>query len=330
MEQAALEQIIEQARLDRSTSLDLQNRRIVALPESIGNLSDLETLDIRNNQIIKLPKSIGNLSKLTYLWGNNNLLNSLPESVGNLSNLKTLDLRSNRLIALPNRIGNLSKLANLYLSTNRLDSLPESIGNLSRLIQLNLNGNQLTNLQKSIGNLSALTDLCLSGNRLTSLIDNMKNLSNLTYLYLMGNPLTDLSVLQEISNLRQVEFIVRGLPYQYWTKLSAWQSEWLLDEDNAELRRVLIQNIGYEKICKDLGAIVLDTWKEYTLLSIEGISEYEDDGTLSGEPMVLLKMNCPSTAHIHILRVPPEMTSAEKAITWINHGIHPDEFTIQT
>ena len=48
------------------------------------------------------------------------------------------------------------------------------------------------------------------------------------------------------------------------------------------------------------------------------------------EPMVLLKMTCPSTGHIHTLRVPPEMTSTEAAITWVNHGIHPDTFAIQT
>ena len=48
------------------------------------------------------------------------------------------------------------------------------------------------------------------------------------------------------------------------------------------------------------------------------------------EPMILLKMTCPSTGHIHILRVPPDLTSAEAAITWVNHGIHPDEFIVQT
>jgi leucine-rich repeat protein SHOC2 len=46
--------------------------------------------------------------------------------------------------------------------------------------------------------------------------------------------------------------------------------------------------------------------------------------------MLLLKMTCPSTQHIHILRVPPEMVSAEAAITWVNHGIHPDEFAVKT
>jgi leucine-rich repeat protein SHOC2 len=46
--------------------------------------------------------------------------------------------------------------------------------------------------------------------------------------------------------------------------------------------------------------------------------------------MMFLKMTCPSTADIHILRVPPDLTSAEAAITWINHGIHPDKFATQT
>ncbi|WP_295614521.1 DUF6745 domain-containing protein [Chamaesiphon sp. GL140_3_metabinner_50] len=112
------------------------------------------------------------------------------------------------------------------------------------------------------------------------------------------------------------------LPRRYWTKFSKWKAEWLLDEENVEIRRVLIQQIGYDRICQELDAIDLDDWREYTLLSIE--ANVED------EPMVLLKMTCPSTGHIHILRVPPEMTSAEAAITWVNHGIHPDKFAVQT
>jgi len=48
-----------------------------------------------------------------------------------------------------------------------------------------------------------------------------------------------------------------------------WQSQWLLSEKNAELRRVLIQGIGYARICQELQAIELDTWAEYTLLKID-------------------------------------------------------------
>ena len=46
--------------------------------------------------------------------------------------------------------------------------------------------------------------------------------------------------------------------------------------------------------------------------------------------MLLLRMICPSTGHTHVLRVPPAMVSAEDAIVWVNYGIHPDRFAVQT
>jgi hypothetical protein len=93
----------------------------------------------------------------------------------------------------------------------------------------------------------------------------------------------------------------------------------------------LIEFIGYEKICGELSAIEIDSWNEYTLLKIDNIQiVYEGWREVGKEPMMLLKMTCPSTSHIHILRVPPHMTSAEDAIVWVNHGIHPSKFAIQT
>jgi leucine-rich repeat protein SHOC2 len=146
--------------------------------------------------------------------------------------------------------------------------------------------------------------------------------------------LENLSILQDLPNLEDVDFMNVNLPYRYWTKLSDWKSECLLDEDNAEVRRILIEQIGYEKICEELDAITLHIWREYTLLKIDGVEaiyEYDEDGEqVEREPMVLLKMTCPSTEHIHILRVPPGIASAEEAITWVNNGIHPDRFAIQT
>lgn len=96
-----------------------------------------------------------------------------------------------------------------------------------------------------------------------------------------------------------------------------------------------------KKNSKRYRKIEIDTWRKYTLLKIDRVEAiYEDIHAhmpieskimvVDREPMVLLKMTCPSTAHIHILRVPPEMTSAEAAITWVNHGIHPDKFAVQT
>ena len=101
-----------------------------------------------------------------------------------------------------------------------------------------------------------------------------------------------------------------------------WHAEWLLSEENAEVRRVLIQSIGYDRICQELAATQLDTWQEYALLRI--------DADVDVEPIFLLKMTCPSTGYIHALRVSPEVESAREAIAWVNWGIDPEEFSVQS
>ncbi|MEP0838895.1 hypothetical protein NC994_15890 [Trichocoleus sp. AS-A1] len=85
---------------------------------------------------------------------------------------------------------------------------------------------------------------------------------------------------------------------------------------------MLIQGIGYERIAQKLGAIALDSYQKYSLLKI--------DTDIDIEPISLLKMTCPSTGFIHVLRVPPEMISAREAIAWVNWGINPEEFSVQT
>ncbi|WP_397319554.1 DUF6745 domain-containing protein [Oscillatoria nigro-viridis] len=100
-----------------------------------------------------------------------------------------------------------------------------------------------------------------------------------------------------------------------------WQSQWILAEENAELRRVLIEGIGYDRICQELAAKQIDNWQEYALLQIDNADV---------EPICLLKMTCPSTGFIHALRVPPDLTSAREAIRWVNWDIDPEEFSVQT
>lgn len=101
-----------------------------------------------------------------------------------------------------------------------------------------------------------------------------------------------------------------------------WQVQWLLEENNAELRRVLIQVIGYARISQELQATKLDTWQEYVLLRI--------DNSVDLEPIHLLKMTCPSTGYIHVIRVPPDIKLARAAIRWVNWDIDSETFSIQT
>ncbi|MBD2186304.1 hypothetical protein H6S82_29490 [Planktothrix sp. FACHB-1355] len=101
-----------------------------------------------------------------------------------------------------------------------------------------------------------------------------------------------------------------------------WQAQWLLQEGNVEVRRVLMPGIGYAKMCQELRVNEIDSWQEYTLLKLHHYFEY--DG------IFLLKMTCPSTGQIYALRVPPKMRSAREAIRWVNWGIDPEEFAVQT
>ncbi|ABA19654.1 conserved hypothetical protein [Trichormus variabilis ATCC 29413] len=54
------------------------------------------------------------------------------------------------------------------------------------------------------------------------------------------------------------------------------------------------------------------------------------DNSIDVEPIYLLKMTCPSTGFIHVLRVPPQTKSAREAIRWINWGTDPETFFVQT
>jgi hypothetical protein len=93
----------------------------------------------------------------------------------------------------------------------------------------------------------------------------------------------------------------------------------------------LVQGIGYNRICEELGAVELDSWQEYTLLKIKNYIEVDEWASQdANESMHLLKMICPSTGHIHFLRVPPNIDTARVAITWVNWGVSPEKFAVQT
>ncbi|AFY92033.1 leucine-rich repeat domain-containing protein [Chamaesiphon minutus] len=316
-------------KLTKLTCIELSSNKLTSLPASIGNLNNLIHLDLRGNQLSFLPNSIDNLTNLTHLYLGGNLFDSLPDAIVEMSTLTHLHLNSNSLTSLPENLTNLFQLIELNLSSNNLNSLPLQLDKLTKLKKLDLSHNKLTELPSNVGDLTELVNLNLSGNQLTSLPSSMRFMIELTSLDLSENPLADLSILQHLPKLQSIHFLGLYLPRRYWTKLSEWKAEWLQDETNAELRRRLIQQIGYERICQELDAIQLDSWREYTLLKIDGIERWHGHIDIY-ESMVLLKMTCPSTGHIHVLRVPPEMTSAEAAITWVNHGIHPDKFIVQT
>jgi hypothetical protein len=95
----------------------------------------------------------------------------------------------------------------------------------------------------------------------------------------------------------------------------------ILRTDNVEIRRVLIERIGYELFLQQVGGVIrdrdTDAGGERQLICIA----FEDD-----EPLLLLKVICPSTGHLHVLRVPPYMDTCHQSAAWIAGFDNPDDY----
>src|SRR5690606_28745561 len=113
------------------------------------------------------------------------------------------------------------------------------------------------------------------------------------------------------------------LPENYGKiKVRDWQPEWILKEENQEIRRVLLENIPTEKVANILQLKTLDTFKssrsEYELVEARN-NPYPS-------PYRALRFKCPTTGRPYLVRVHPEVTKAEEAIVSLNCGVHPDQF----
>lgn len=87
--------------------------------------------------------------------------------------------------------------------------------------------------------------------------------------------------------------------------------EEVLNEPNAELRRVLMERYGLDRFMLDADAEVLDEDRDpggvRKLLRVA----MDDD-----EDLVCVMVHCPSTGGRYLLRVPPDMKTCHQAIAW--------------
>jgi Leucine-rich repeat (LRR) protein len=204
------------------TSISLIKKELTTLPESIGELTSLQTLVLNYNNLKTLPESFGNLSNLTRANLDHNRLVQLPESFGMLTNLFSLSLENNDLTSLCKSFGNLHALTRLYISHNKLVQLPEYFGDLRSLRDLRISHNKLVRLCKSIGKLKSLGHLYLNHNKLSSLPETFGDLSNLGVLILNNNRFKQIpEIIGKASNLVHIHLQKNQLSYlpESWSKL---------------------------------------------------------------------------------------------------------------
>jgi len=226
------EQKIEEARRSGATELDLRGGydqktyKLTELPESLGQLTQLQSLDLSNNQLTALPEWLGQLTQLQSLSLYDNRLTALPEWLGQLTQLQSLSLSGNQLTALPEWLGQLTRLQALNLSGNQLTALPEWLGQLTQLQSLDLSGNQLTALPEWLGQLTLLQTLRLGGDALTILPECLAKLEGLEILSISNSDLAYLpETLRKLVRLKELylnDNNLRALP------------DWIGDLDSLE------------------------------------------------------------------------------------------------
>lgn len=82
----------------------------------------MNVLSLGGNQIIEVPDTVGNLHQLQALSLSDNLIEVLPSSIARLSNLKTLSLHKNRIRHLPRDIITLKNLVEVGVKMIKLIS----------------------------------------------------------------------------------------------------------------------------------------------------------------------------------------------------------------
>jgi len=87
--------LIDDAKHNNLTSLNLNNFCLKELPDTIGMLEGLTRLEARGNNLSSLPETFSNLRKLKYLDLSYNQFKTVPDCIGTLTSLETLSVSCN-------------------------------------------------------------------------------------------------------------------------------------------------------------------------------------------------------------------------------------------
>lgn len=100
-----------------------------------------------------------------------------------------------------------------------------------------------------------------------------------------------------------------GVPEQTILRPETLTLQQVLDEPNAEVRRVMIERHGLDRLLTHSRASVIDADQDGNRLLYRL--------NLSGdEPVVAVRVTCPSTGQIYFLRVPPDTQTCRAAVAW--------------
>lgn len=143
MELTQIEEEIQKAIESGKNRFFLKNKGITELPESIGNLSEVEEMSLIGNKLTSLPSSFSKLTALRRLHLSSNDFESIPNEIFQLPNLQHICIRHNKISTLPENIGDLIHIRDIDLDSNRISSIPLTIENVEIIFNLSVWHNPL-------------------------------------------------------------------------------------------------------------------------------------------------------------------------------------------
>ena len=167
--------------------LNLSRNFLMAVPNTFSELHNLSTLDLDCNQLQYFPK-VNHLSKLVHLSLQNNQIKSSDFGEGEFPSLQRLILFGNEIKKFKSHENTLKKLEHIDLEKNKLEKFPTSLLGIPNLSQVFMSDNKIKLLPKKINNLTKLKLFCIASNQITEIPQTFSLLTNLKDLDISFNP----------------------------------------------------------------------------------------------------------------------------------------------
>ena len=107
-------------------TLNLSEWDLLALPEAVLELTELDELDLSRNKLKTIPENVGKLNKIMVLDVRGNQLSVFPPSLTQLKKLKRLDISHNKLTTISDAIGEMVALEGLGSELQPVDCVESS------------------------------------------------------------------------------------------------------------------------------------------------------------------------------------------------------------
>jgi hypothetical protein len=129
----------------------------------------------------------------------------------------------------------------------------------------------------------------------------------------------------ENGNITEVKMYAKGicLPEEISDLIKSGRltAQHVLKAKNTSVRRICLEELGYERFLSQSGGRVIDEEDDCELIRI--------DWHKREEPISLVKVKCPSTGAFYTLRVPPAMETVKEAVAW-TFGLNGNEYNPET